>query len=214
MLPVVTVNKYLQKIFFFLSRIKNPTPPSVPNRFWLSPPLKQGGTIVTRGGWEGKGEEKRSPVSELDGAPPWKGKAPALQNRLHRQTHSAASASSRRYGDQPCGEGWGDGLGFPEYQKWSAYVDVCSVFFVFVFILIQVPVNGLHGSSAEEEKKRCHLMSRWRWMKRRGLGREDDTRGLVESGWRSACSEAVSFQAFYFHKYQRLVPQVDLITKM
>lgn len=52
-LPVVTVNKYLQK--HFLSRIKNPTPPSVPNRFWLSPPLKQGGTIVTRGGWEGKG---------------------------------------------------------------------------------------------------------------------------------------------------------------
>lgn len=90
----------------------------------------------------------------------------------------------------------------------------CFFFFVFVFILIQVPVNGLHGSSAEEEIKRCHLMSRWRWMKRRGLGREDDTRGLVESGLRSACSEAVSFQAFYFHKYQRVVPQVDVITKM
>lgn len=37
--------------------------------------------------------ETKSPVSELAGAPLWKGEVPALQNRLHRQTHSAATAS-------------------------------------------------------------------------------------------------------------------------
>lgn len=56
----------------------------------------------------------------------------------------------RREGREEGGRKEGDGLGFPEYQKWSAYVGV-GLFLGFK-ILIQVPVKM--GFMAPQQKKK------------------------------------------------------------
>lgn len=60
-----------------------------------------------------------------------------------------------------------------------------------LFYLNTSSCNGLHGSTG---KKRRHLMSRWRWMKRRGLRRHDTKRlGRPLNSWTwSLCSQHVN----------------------
>lgn len=145
------MNSYVSTKYFITHEKKlHPRSPAL-NHFWLSPPLKRAEPLsFVRAEREKQSCEQSWCRPLLVGA--------CAPNRLHRQTHAAASASSRRYGDLPCGErGGGKGvetaLAFLNIRKWSVSIE-------------HLYLNWLHGSAAEE----MHLlMSRWRGMKGWGL---------------------------------------------
>lgn len=70
-----------------------------------------------------------------------------------------------------CEDG-GDGLGFPEYQKWS--VDVLFVRFKQNNILLQVPVNGLHMAPQQKKKEEASPNVKMKMSEEEGPGEEED----------------------------------------
>lgn len=164
-MPVVTVNKYLQNIFI---TSKNP-PPTV---FWLTSTETGQNHCHKR---ELKGRES---CRELTGTSyPQEGGAPALQNRLHRQTLGHLSLQPSLWRQAIVVGGWwveeigegsvGDGLGFPEL---SEMVHVRTRFVLFLSLNRNSSVRECEFMAPQQKRKRRRLMSRWRWMKRRGLG--------------------------------------------